>query len=402
MTSLTSKKVAIVGTGPAGLMAAHVITSSGANAGMRVTLFEKKSGPGRKFLVAGSSGLNISYDAPHAEMLAQYRGPRERFETFLKEFPRESWLEFVHALGIKTFKGTSRRYFVEGMKASTPLKAWLDDLRRLGAELKLRKELTEITSGAGGVTLQFADGTEWTGNAALLCLGGGSWEKRENPLRWPAILKKHGIALKPFEPSNCGWETGWSREFLKEAEGKPLKNVVLKSSLGEKRGELVITRYGLEGTPIYTLGTQGPATLDLLPELSEAQALRKLKSGKENLSPIRRAKKFLPLTPAAHALLFHHAPKEALATTETLAKILKAFPLTLDRPRPLSEAISSSGGVRWDELTDALMLKKLPGVYAAGEMLDWDAPTGGFLIQGCVSMGHYAGNAILKALRKRR
>lgn len=391
------KSVAVIGTGPAGLMAADVIS----RAGHFVTLYEKRSGAGRKLLIAGSSGLNISHDGNPDEFCRNYRGPSEHFQALFKLFPREAWIAFVESLGVKTFLGTSHRYFVEGMKAAPLLKAWLARLQDQGAEFKYNRELIGVERQSSGVQLRFHDdaGSEESPvfDAACLALGGGSYE---DSLRWPEIFKSRGIRFESFQPSNVGFEVGWSESFLKEAEGLPLKRIVLTTPRGRKAGDLMITRYGLEGTPIYHLGAPGEAFLDLKPDLTVEQIEKKLSAVKENMAPLRKVRKQLSLCPAALALLYHESPRSE--STREIVQRMKNFPITLRAPRPLEEAISSAGGISFDELTPELMLKKIPGVFAAGEMLDWDAPTGGFLIQGCASQGFLAGTGLVNYLRGHR
>jgi predicted flavoprotein YhiN len=235
-------------------------------------------------------------------------------------------------------------------------------------------------------------------------LGGASYEPTENPLHWPKIFTTKAIPFTPFTPSNVGYEVGWTPAFLKEAEGLPLKDIVLTTHKGKRQGELVITRYGIEGTPVYFVGTPGPALIDLKPGLTAEAVLGKLKAVKENLSPNRRIKKQLGLSPAAQALVFHLMPRAILEDRSLiqLAHTIKAFPIELLSPRPLEEAISSKGGVSMKALDERLMLKKYPGIFLAGEMLDWDAPTGGFLIQGCVTQGFCAGLGINHYLKSPR
>lgn len=201
-----------------------------------------------------------------------------------------------------------------------------------------------------------------------------------------------------FEPSNVGYEVKWNEKFLQESEGKPLKKVELQTSRGKKLGELVITRYGIEGTPVYFTGITGNAFLDLKPDLSTEQIRQKLSNTKENLSPMRRVKHLLGLSEAAESLIFHHAPIDVKNDLEKMITTIKKFPIQLEKPRPLSESISSRGGIDLTELTQDLELKKFPGIYCGGEMLNWDAPTGGFLIQACVSQGASIGRIISKSL----
>lgn len=381
-----AKSVAIHGSGPAGLMAATRLRE----AGLDVHLFERRPSYGRKLLIAGSSGLNITHDAPIEGFVPHYSGFTPEFwERLLRRFGPRDWIAFIEAMGFETFSGTSGRYFVREMKASGLLKAWIDRLR------------------AAGVMLH--PGHEWSARAELdrfdaagFFLGGGSWED-ETPswlARFPAEL---GVETRPFYPTNVGYEVAWSPGFLAEAEGKPLKNIVFRTKLGEKAGELVVTKYGLEGTPVYFHGTPGPAAIDLKPALPREEVVRKMLAVKENLSPIRRAKKTLGLNETALALLFHHAPDSDRGDVSRLAAVVKAFPVELLRPRPLAEAISSGGGVALGEVHDEpgreLMLRKHPGIFCGGEMLDWVAPTGGFLIQGAVTQGAVAADNLLGWLR---
>ena len=390
----TGKTVAIIGTGPAGLMAAEVIL----RAGHAVTLYEKKNGPGRKLLIAGSSGLNISHEGTAQDYWKNYRGPAEHFQALFRIFPSEAWLDFIHSLGINTFVGTSHRHFVEGLKAAPLLRAWIGRLSEQGTTFQYGRELTGFERRADGrIALSFGPEIHEF-DAVCFALGGGSYVAPEVPLRWPAIFRENGIQFKDFRASNVGYEVEWSAGLLQEAEGLPLKTIVLKSSLGEKSGDLMITRYGLEGTPIYHAGETGEVLIDLKPGLSHEEILKKLRGVKENLAPIRRVKKQLSLCPASLALVFHETPKGILEDTEKLAHRLKNFRLYLKGPRPLEEAISSAGGLSFEEVTPTLMLKKFPGVFAAGEMLDWDAPTGGFLIQGCASQGYLAGTGMVAFL----
>lgn len=413
-SALAQKKVAVIGTGPSGLMAAFVL----AQVGVKVTLYEKRKSVGRKLLIAGSSGLNISYDCPPEELPVHYRGPKDVFKKVFHDFSRADWLKFIHSLGLETFKGTSRRYFVREMKASGLLKAWTEKLKKLGATFEFGKEVVDFDVTGDKVRLRFAndpqdhcfndpkdhlsnDTQDPAFDAAVFCLGGASWEPDETPLRWPAIFEKKNLKFTPFQASNTGFEVGWPEEFLKEAEGKPLKNIVLTTSHGKRIGELMVTGYGLEGTPIYAIGASEVVHLDLKPDLSGKEILEKLcVPSRENLSPMRRVKKYLRLCEGSQAVLFHLTPPQKRQDLKSVVANIKALPITLKSRRPLQESISSSGGLHWDELDSTFMLKKFKNVFAAGEMLDWDAPTGGFLIQGCVSQGHFVGVSILKHLRK--
>ncbi len=388
-----AKTIAIIGSGPAALMAASVLAAHG----HAPAIFEKNKGPGHKLLIAGGSGLNISNELPLNEFIAAYSGAGIRWIELFGKFSATDWLDFIHKLGLETFAGTSGRYFVREMKASGLLRSWLAELERQNVNFTYSRECVGFDRNAGQIKLFFADGSEFACAAVLFALGGGSWLKEE--ALWPRIFRAHHITVNPFIPSNAGFQVAWHEKFIAEAENRPLKNIEFISGLGRKRGDLMITRYGIEGTPVYTLGRSETCFIDLKPDLSEAELLEKLDRVPENLSPLRRAKRNLNLADTALALLYHEAPAGALESTAALARTMKNFPLQLGSRQPLSEAISSAGGLDLAELDGDFMLKKIPGVFAAGEMLDWDAPTGGFLIQACVSQGFAAAHGILKYLR---
>ncbi len=396
-----TQSVAIIGSGPAGLMAASRVASKG----IPVHVYEKRSGLGRKILIAGSSGLNVAYDCTPEELLGNYTGPKSFWKQVLSSFSARDWIDSIESLGVETFLGTSRRYFVKGMKGSTFLQAWIEYLKSQGVLFFPNQECLGFElNEKGEISLRFHEGTK-SYSSVCFCLGGGSWEKTEKPLRWPQIFISKKMRFNEFYSANSGFQVEWTDAFLKEAEGLPLKNIVFSNRKGSRAGELVITRYGLEGTPIYALGETGQAWVDLKPDLTESEILKQLSRSKDNLSPIRRMKKLLKLPPAALALLFHFSDKKELAQMDLLVKRLKKFPLTLKDPQPLEEAISSGGGLDWCEISQTsplLMLKSFPGVFVAGEMIDWIAPTGGFLIQGCVSLGNAAGQGILEYLDNNR
>lgn len=387
--------IAVIGSGPAALMAADVL----AGAGRDVCLFEKRSGLAWKLYVAGSSGLNISNSLPLPAFAAQYSGPPGFWESCLGDFPPSAWLRFIeNDLGEGTFLGTSGRYFVETMHAAKLIRSWKRRLEEKGVRLRVGQDCSDFKAAPEGWRLSFRDHPDESFDALLFALGGASYES--GGLAWPEFFGKKGIRVQPFEASNAGYELAWSAAFLREAEGQALKNIRLSTSRGERRGDLVVTSYGLEGTPIYTLGIPGPAQLDLKPDLTADEIRQKLERSKERLSPLRRVKKYLQLCPASQALLFHHAPDASKADLESLIAVVKNFPLDLLKARPLSESISSKGGVAWENLDSSLMLRNFPGVYLAGEMIDWDAPTGGFLIQGAVSQGFRAACSLLEVSQK--
>lgn len=378
-----NKKIAIVGSGPAALMAAEVLSLKK----VKVCIFEKRKSIGRKLLVAGSSGLNITNDLDHNDFISHYTGPRQHWDKILRSYSPKNWIEWIENLGVSTFLGTSGRYFIEDKKAARFLKLWQEKLEGQGVEFHFEKEWDALEVFDDGLKV-----FDQKFDAVILALGGGSWEPKENPLRWTAAIKKLNLEFKEFKSSNVGFKVAWPSAFLKEAEGQPIKNMILHSPRGSKKGEIMITSYGIEGTPVYFMGTTGPVKIDLKPDMTLEAVIKKMEMTRENLSPIRRAQKLLNLTPGAQALIFHMTPKDELKklTIETLAQKIKAFPIKLLEPQPLAEAISSSGGLSWSELDTGLGVKKIPRLFCAGEMIDWDVPTGGFLIQGCVSQGKWA------------
>lgn len=393
------KRVAIIGSGPAALMVADTISQ----AGMQVSLFEKRKGAARKLLIAGSSGLNISNSLPLDEFKSHYTGPIEFWDRVLNAFTPQDWLNWIHELGLKTFEGSSGRYFVEDMKAASLSHAWTERLKNRGVQFHFDHEFSGFIPTPDGYQIHFKNGSEISCDVLCLCLGGASYEPQENPLRWVRVLEEKELKFTPFRASNVGFKIGWPTAFLKEAEGLPLKNFVLKTKKGSRKGEAVITNYGIEGTPVYAVGITSRVTLDLKPDLTIEEMLKKCRALKENFSPLRRVKKTLNLGPAALALIFHLTPIETQNHLEKLILHIKDFPLDFLGPQPIEEAISSSGGLALEELDSQIrfMLKKFPGIFAAGEMLDWDAPTGGFLIQACVSQGRMCGENILNYLNNR-
>lgn len=371
----------IVGTGPAALLAADILSA----AGERVRVFERRPSAGWKLLVAGASGLNVSHDGPEHALADHYFARREEIGACLAAYGRADWLAHLRGLGEETFLGTSRRYFLVNKKAGSLLAAWTTRLLNRGVEFHFGEELTDFSSGRA----TFASGRRETAENILLALGGPSWEQA--PPAWPAIFQRRGVQFTPFTPSNAGYSFAAPDGFFALAEGKPIKGLVLRTARGEKAGECMITRYGLEGTPVYTVGCPGAATLDLKPDLTLERLRDRLVSG--GRSRLRQTAK---LSEGAWLLVEKLQPR-ALLDAGTLATTLKNFPLELGEPRPLTECISARGGVSWDELSPTLELLRVPGVYCAGEMVDWDAPTGGFLIQASVSMGAVAARGILRS-----
>lgn len=367
--------VAIVGGGPAGLRAAEAV----ARAGRAVGLYEQKASVGRKFLVAGRGGLNLTHSEPEAAFGPRYGEAPERWRDLLGAFGPAALRAWADELGSETYVGTSGRVFPRGQQSARLLRRWVERLRALGVQFHVRQRLTRLD----GTRLEFCETrtgqlTRVDARAVVLALGGASWPETGSDGRWPEAL---GIPAAPWRAANCGWEVAWTPGFLAAAEGLPLKNITLEANGQTVAGEALITRYGLEGGAIYQLGRalramDRPALrLDLKPTFT---------AGQLRARPMRDWR----LSPAARALLDFQRPP---ATDPAAAA--KSFPVHLTGPRPIAEAISSAGGAPWGELTPDLMLINRPGVFLAGEMIDWEAPTGGYLLQGCFATGDRAGRA---------
>lgn len=390
------KRIAIIGSGPSGLMAAEGILEHQKTTKyppVEISIFERKSTLGRKILIAGSSGLNITYDLPELEEFFKFYRcneilGRKILEQSLQDFTPRLWIDFVERLESKTFTGTSKRVLLKDAKAAHFLNRWTERLQTQGVQFLKSEEWTNLEIESNG-RIRFKDKVY---DACILATGSPSWDN--HPSNWIPALKNLGIQIEPFESSNVGYElTPSLKPFLEECEGLPLKNVILKTSVGEKRGDLVATKYGLEGTPIYFVGTKGPALLNLRPDFSESEWLTRLQAHrpKRRLSALRFFRKYSGLSEASFSLVFHSASASERLSLVKLVRHSQNLKLELTQPRPLAEAISAKGGVLFSNLNPCLMLKNLPGVFVTGELLNWDAPTGGFLIQACVSLGKKAG-----------
>lgn len=392
--------IAVVGGGPAGLRAAEVAAHSGAE----VALFDSRPSAGRKFLVAGKGGLNLTHEEPADAFAARYRGPDQPADLWGRLLagcgPAElrSWAE---GLGIETFVATSGRVYPKDLKAAALLRSWIHRLREAGVRFHMRHRLVKLAPGeSGGIQLQFEHGMDRVSHradAVVLALGGGSWPETGSDGRWVSALQECGIAVRPLAPANCGWEVAWPPGVLEKAEGQPLKNVTACAGGESASGELLVTRYGLEGGVIYQLGTAlrrlaiPRLEIDFKPGVLHEHLLRKLAGVKVRVW--ETACERWRLSPAVQAILTSGTGAPPCAEGAAMAALVKSFPMTLTKPRPLEEAISSAGGVAWSELDGDLMLLRLPGVFVAGEMIDWEAPTGGYLLQGAFSTGTCAGRA---------
>jgi uncharacterized flavoprotein (TIGR03862 family) len=386
-------------------MAAEVLARSGVS----VTVYDRMPSAGRKLLMAGRGGLNLTHSEDLSAFLARYRGGDDRLRRAIETFPPAALRAWGDALGQETFVGSSGRVFPKAMKASPLLRAWLRRLDSLGARFALRHHWRGFDE-AGRLRFKYsAKDVTVAADATVLALGGASWPRLGSDGGWANILRKRGVSLAPLTPSNCGFVVPWSEPF-RRFEGEPLKRIALTFRDTTVRGEAVITLDGLEGGAVYALSpalreaiaAQGEATLslDLRPDMSPDALAAKLAAprGKQSLSTMLR--KALKLTPVATGLLHEAATAtgKTLATYDAaeLAALIKAVPVRLIAAKPIATAISSAGGIRFDALDDRFMLKDVPGVFAAGEMLDWEAPTGGYLLQACFATGAAAGHGALR------
>jgi uncharacterized flavoprotein (TIGR03862 family) len=395
------KSVAIIGGGPAGLMAAEVISAHG----VKVDVYDAMPSVGRKLLMAGKSGLNITHSDPFDVFASRYGKRRENIEPMLKAFGADELREWVHSLGIQTFIGTSGRVFPMGMKASPLLRTWLNRLAASNVTVHLRHKWTgflpdsslRFVTPDGEVTIK--------PDAVVLALGGGSWSRLGSDGAWVDWLKQTGAQVESLRPANCGFDVAWSEHFREKYEGHPIKSVIL--SFGEFRGqgEFIVTKEGVEGGLIYTVSAmirdeieaKGKAVtfLDLKPDRTLEWLTEKLSKPRGKRSLASFLEKTLGIHHVKAGLLREFVSKEDFTNPERLAAFIKTLPIPLVAPRPLDEAISTAGGVTFESLDESLMLKNLPGVFCAGEMLDWEAPTGGYLLTACFSSGYIAGHGVL-------
>lgn len=398
--------VAVVGGGPAGLSAAEIL----AEAGLRVTVIERMPSPARKLLIAGRGGLNLTHSEPLERFLARYAPPERRLDAAIRAFPPDALRDWCEALGQPTFVGSSGRVFPQAFKASPLLRAWIGRLGSLGVVLRTRTRWTGWDAD-GTLTLAGEHGAETLGaDAVVLALGGASWPRLGSDGTWVPVLEEDGVAVSPLLPANAGFTADWSPVFAERFAGAPLKRIALRLGATQVRGEAVITRDGIEGGAVYALSrpireaieARGEAivALNLRPDLDDAALTRRLAGARPKESRATILRKAANLNPPAAGLL-REAVRELPTDPASLAALIKAVPLRLTGLRPIERAISSAGGVAFSGLDDRFMLRARPGTFLAGEMLDWEAPTGGYLLQASFASGRAAAQGVLAWLRER-
>jgi len=385
-----------------------------AQGGVSVDLYEAMPWPGRKFLVAGKGGLNLTHSEPFEPFLSRYGKRRDTLQPFLSKFGAQELVDWVHQLGFETFVSSSGRVFPNGMKASPLLRAWLQQLTLVGVNIHTRHRWLGWGE-TGALFFETPTGNKAVrADALVLALGGGSYPRLGSNAAWIPLLRAQGVQINDLKPSNCGFEVKWSEYFRNHYEGMPVRPVVLTcaDALGNsfrQQGEFIITRFGLEGSLIYAafallrdeieIRGRVEIRLDLAPDWSIEKLVSRLSQPRGKSSNSSHLKKAVGIQGVKAGLLWEIVPKEVFLDPSRLSAAIKSLPIILNAPRPLAEAISSAGGISFESLDDGLMLRNLPGVFCAGEMLDWEAPTGGYLLTACFSTGLTAGQAALDWLK---
>ena len=402
--------IAVIGAGPAGLMAAEMLSDGGA----AVTVYDAMPSAGRKFLMAGRGGLNLTHSEALPQFLTRYGKATPQLTAAIEAFPPDRLREWSVALGQPTFVGSSGRVFPKAMKASPLLRAWLRRLDAAGVQMKLRHRWTGWDDG-GRLSFQTAGGPITVdGKATVLALGGASWPRLGSDGGWVDTLTAKGVTVSPLKPANCGFTVAWSEVFRDRFEGQPLKGAALSFGPHTLRGEAMITRSGIEGGAVYALSAElrdailgsGQAILHiaLRPDLASGDLIARLSSPRAKQSLTNWLRKAAQLSPVAIGLLQEAAIGSGVSLSSLppadLAEWINAVPVELNGVAPIARAISSAGGIAFDELDADFMLRRLPGTFAAGEMLDWEAPTGGYLLQASFATGAAAGRGALKWLER--
>jgi uncharacterized flavoprotein (TIGR03862 family) len=401
----THKHIAIIGGGPSGLMAAEVLASNGHN----VTIYDRMPTLGRKFLMAGRGGLNLTHSEPLETFITRYGNAAAWIAPYINAFTPTDLRNWCEGLGQETFIGSSGRVFPKSMKASPLLRAWLARLNQLGVKFAPNHTWQGWENGS----LKFTNAEQKApykaeADTTLLALGGASWPRLGSNGGWVKILEEQGIKISPLLPANCGFVTSWSEYFSSRFAGTPLKAVTISHNKNSQQGDIMITANGLEGGAIYALSSsirkaiikngKTEITIDLRPIMSEAALVKKLSvRGKQSFSNYLRKAGF---SPVIISLLHEIIPPEKLNNPEILAATIKALPITLTAINSIERAISTAGGIALSSINNDLMLTAKPGVFVTGEMLDWEAPTGGYLLQGCFSTAIVSANGILQFLKK--
>ncbi|MEQ9518758.1 MAG: TIGR03862 family flavoprotein [Parvibaculum sp.] len=397
-------RVAIIGGGPAGLMAAETLTARG----VEVDLFDAMPSLGRKFLMAGKSGLNLTHAEPVDWFLSHFGAARQYLETPISYFPPDAVREWAAELGTRTFVGTSGHVFPKSMKAAPLLRAWIRRLKARGTSVHVRHKW-QGWAADGGLLFETREGTQTvTADATILALGGASWPSLGSDAAWVPWLTEAGIDVKGFEPANCGFNIAWSDHFKERFAGEPVKAVALTTDDVRLNGEFVVTEYGIEGSGVYQharalrqqIADKGEAILklDLAPDVPLEKLITRLSKPRGSKSFSTHLKKTVFLS-GVKASLLRECGGDGLENMETLAETIKSLPLKVTSPRPIAEAISTAGGVAFDALDEGFMLKSKPGTFCTGEMLDWEAPTGGYLLNACMALGRTCGVAVAAYLK---
>jgi hypothetical protein len=401
----------IIGGGPAGLMSAEVLIGHG----VKVDVYDSMPSLGRKFLMAGRGGLNLTHSEPFEKFVSRYGGRRGKIEPMLRSFGPDELQEWASGLGIETFVGTSGRVFPREMKSSPLLRAWLKRLDDSGVNFHLLHRWNgTIAAADGGLSVEFEtpEGEKTVNaDAVVLALGGGSWARLGSDGAWVKWLDQAGVKVEALKPSNCGFDVAWSPHFRERFEGQPLKSVVLSFKSFRQQGEFIVTKDGMQGSLVYAasalirdeIEVKGKAVimLDMSPDRSQEWLVEKLSKPRGSRSMASHLEKTVGLKGVKVGLLHEFMPREDFANAERLASFIKQMPIPLIAPRPLDEAISSAGGVMFESLDENLMIHKLPGIFCAGEMLDWEAPTGGYLLTACFASGRATGLGMLKWLNNK-